>query len=269
MLNDNRIRIIHDFIRADDIFPSVEIKGGVCYFLWDRDNKGDCVVHTHTEDKNISVAERPLLEKNAETFIRFNEAIPILRKVQGKNEKSFSEIVSVRKPFGFATNYSDFKNTSFENSVKIYANQKIGYIEKNKIEKNYDLVGKFKVYIPEAIGVGNVKNVWLKPIFGEPNTCCTETYLLIGAFDTKIEAKNVISYMQTKFFHLFLSFKKITQHTTKEVYQFVPFQDFSESWNDEKLYKKYELNHDEIKFIESMIRPMNLNNQEEGAVENE
>ena len=101
MLKDERIRVIHDFPKAGDCFPGVEIKGGVCYFLWERDNKGKCKIHTHDGEKVISEAERPLLEKGAETFIRYNEAISILRKVQKQKEESFSDIVSANDPFGF------------------------------------------------------------------------------------------------------------------------------------------------------------------------
>jgi len=256
MLKDNRIRTLHDFIRADDLFPNVEIKGGVCYFLWERDKKGLCKVYTHSEGKIISTSERPLLEKGADTFVRYNEAIPILRKVQAKKEKSFSDIVSSRKPFGFPSNFSEYDDKPFYDSVKIYANQEVGYVKRDKIIVNKNWIDKYKVYMPEAIGVGNVKTDLLKPILGEPNTCSTETYLVLGVFDCKEHAENAISYIQTKFFHLLLSLKKITQHTTNKVYQFVPLQDFTESWTDAKLYKKYGLTPEEIDFIESMIRSM-------------
>ena len=256
MLNDNRIRIIHDFIRADEIFPGVEIKGGVSFFLWERDSRGMCEVNTYLEGKLSSISVRPLLEKGAETFIRYNEAIPILRKVQKFKEKSFSSCVSSRKPFGFPTNFTDYKSKPFEGSIKLYANQRVGYIRLNQVMNNIDWVNKYKVYVPVAIGVGNIKTDWIKPILGETKSCCTETYITLGVYSSKKEAVNVMSYTQTKLFHLLLSLKKITQHTTSKVYQFVPLQDFSEPWTDEKLYKKYNLTQEEIDFIESMIRPM-------------
>ncbi len=258
MLNDDKISIIHDYIRATDIFPGVEIKGGVNYFLWNRDYKGLCKVVTHFEDNIISISERPLLENGTNTFIRYNEAIPIFRKIQVKNEKSFSGIVSSRKPFGLPTNFKNFSLKKNGNQIKIYANQKTGYIDRDVIQINKGWIDKYKIYIPEAIGVGNIKTDWLKPICGEPGTCCTETYIVIGPFDNINSTVNAISYIETKFFHLFLSLKKITQHTTNKVYQFVPLQDFSEPWTDEKLYKKYGLAEEEIAFIESMIRPMEL-----------
>mgnify|MGYP000857338186 CR=1 FL=1 len=257
MLNDDRMRILHDYNNASECFPGVEIKGGVCYFLWDRDNRGLCKVFSHSKGKIISELERPLLEKNADVFIRHNEAISIFHKVRLKNEKSFSEIVSSRKPFGLPTNFTNFKKESFKDSIKIYANQKTGYIKKDQILKNIDWVNKYKIFIPKAIGIGNMKEDWLKPILGEKNSCCSETYIVIGPFENKKETENVVSYTQTKFFHLLLSLKKITQDTTGKVYSFIPMQDFSESWTDEKLYKKYKLTKEEISFIESMIRPMN------------
>lgn len=256
MLNDDRIRVIHDFIRADNIFPGVEIKGGVSYFLWDRDNRGLCKVYTYIDEKVVSVSERPLLEEGASTFIRYNETIPIYRKVKAKKEKSISEIVSSRKPFGFPTNYRDFSSASFKGSIKLYGNKTIGYIEKEKIKRNIDWVSQHKVLIPVAIGVGNMKTDLLKPILAESDSCCTETYILLGPFETKKEAKNLISYINTKFFHLLLGLRKITQHTTKVIYEFVPMQDFNEEWTDEKLYKKYGLTEEEIEYIESMVRDM-------------
>lgn len=256
MLNDKRIKILHDFNNASECFPNVEIKGGVCYFLWEKDYWGNCFVNTHSNNIIVSSMNRPLLEENSESFIRHNEAISILRKVQSKKEISFDNVVSSRKPFGIATNYRDFSNENFPNSIKIYANQKIGFIERKNILRNHEWIDQYKIIIPEAIGVGDMTKDWLKPIIVGTNTCCTETYLVVGPFKNKYETQNVYSYMQTKFFHLMLGLKKVTQHTTSKVYQFVPLQDFNEEWTDEKLYKKYGLNEEEIAFIESMIKPM-------------
>jgi len=267
MLNDNRIRVIHDFIDAADCFPGVEIKGGVCYFLWNRDNSGDCCVFTHSKG-SLSESQRPLLEKGSDTFIRQNEAISILRKVQRLNEVSFASLISANDPFGFdvreLNSYKrvkpEYELKHFSKSVEFYYNgwrkDGIGYIDKNKISKNVDWISKYKVLIPKAWGTGNMEKDWLNPFICKPNSCCTETYLVIGPFETKIRAENVLSYTQTRFFHFMLSMIKITQNAMKKVYSFVPMQDFSESWTDEKLYKKYGLTDDEIAFIDSMIRPM-------------
>ena len=101
-----------------------------------------------------------------------------------------------------------------------------------------------------------MKEDWIKPIVGEPNSICTETYIVIGPFDDKPTTENALSYTQTKFFHFMMGLAKITQDATNKVYQFVPMQDFSKPWTDEELYAKYGLTQEEIDFIESMIRPM-------------
>ena len=200
--------------------------------------------------------KRPLLEEKMDTLIRYNEAILILRKVKRYREKTFDTIISSRKPFGFPTNYLDFSENEIPHSIKIYAQRKVGYVNIGKIQNNKQWIDMFKLFIPKAIGDGDFNKDWVKPILADKNTCCTETYLLCGPFDSEKERNNVYSYSQTKFFHFFLGLKKITQDTTKKVYSLIPLQDFSEPWTDEKLYKKYNLTAEEIAFIESMIRPM-------------
>lgn len=257
MVHDKCIRNLIDYPVASECFPGVEIKGGVCYFLWDRDNPGECEVKTVKGDKK-SILTRPLLEENCDIFIRYNDAITILRKVQAVKEKSFSELVSSRKPFGLASDFKDFSSENFDNAIQIYANKVIGYIDKNKIKQNKQWINSYKVYISFAYGAGEdfPHQILNKPILGYPNSCCTETYLHIGSFKSKEETENVLSYIKTKFFRFLVLLIKNTQNATKRVYQFVPLQDFNEEWTDEKLYKKYGLTQEEINFIESMIRPM-------------
>lgn len=253
MLRDERIRIIHDYWKASELFPNVEIKGGVNYFLWDRDNKGLCQVNTHQNGKITSKFERPLLEKNSDIFIRYNEAITIFRKVSSFKEASFSNIVSARKPFGLPTNFKDFKENKFSGSIKIFTYNKIGYIDKNKIKNGLDLINQWKLFTPYAIGSGEMKTDWLKPIVAKPNEICSETYLVIGPFESETQAKNAVSYIQTKFFHFLLGLRKTTQHATSKTYSFVPLQDFKSSWTDKILYEKYKLNEKEIDYIEKSI----------------
>jgi site-specific DNA-methyltransferase (adenine-specific) len=258
MLNDRRIKVLVDYPISSECFPGVEIKGGVCYFLWEKGYSGLCEVTTKRGEK-VSTLIRPLLEKNNDIFIRYNEAIPIFRKVQALNEKSFSEFVSTQRPFGFRTFFKG-NSKSFEGSIKIYGNKSIGYISPDKIVINKDWVTEHKVYISMAYGAGEdfPHQIINKPFYGEPNSCCTETYLCIGPFSTKKKALNVLSYIQTKFFRFLVLLRKNTQHAAKGVYQFVPIQNFDEEWTDEKLYKKYGLADEEIAFIDSMIRPMDL-----------
>ena len=265
MLKDKRIRVLHDFINADECFPGVEIKGGVCYFLWDRDNKGDCMVQGNRKGYNSSTIVRPLLEKNCDTFIRINESISILHKVQKLDEETLDKLVSSRKPFGLPTNFNDFKIEIFSGAIRLFARGRMGYISKEQIKFNLDLVPKNKVLISKAYNAGDnfphqIINV---PFYAEPSSCCTETYLILGVFDSRKKTENLISYAKTKFFRFLVLLRKNTQDATSKVYSFVPLQDFSKPWTDEELYKKYKLSKEEIDFIESMIRPMTSETQEE------
>jgi len=274
MLRDKRIRIIHDFQDARYCFPGVEIKGGVNYFLWDRDNEGTCKVCSHTGDAITSEVERFLLEKGATTFIRYNEAIPILKKVQAKKEKSFSDLISANDPFGFDVRVEGsmkrikpkFKHSPFDGAINFYYNgwrrEGIGYIDKKYVKKNFDWVNQHKLFVAKAVGTGDSKTDLIKPFIPENPSCTSETYLVIGPFKSEEIMENVLSYISTRFFHFMVSLKKITQETRRGVYEFVPIQNFSEPWTDEKLYTKYGLTEDEIAFIESMIRPMELTKKE-------
>lgn len=254
MLHDKRFKEIDDFVLASDCFSGVEIKGGVCYFLWDREYQGDCTIVSHKGEKIVSSMKRPLLEDSNDTFIRYNEAISILRKVKKLNEPTFDLLVSSRKPFGFASNFRDYsKEQNSTQKVTIYAQKDQGFISEQVILKNNDWIKKWKLYIPEAIGSGNISQDVIKPIIGNPGTVCTETYVVIGPFDDEETAKNVKSYVETKFFHFLLGLKKITQHTTSKTYAFIPQQDFSKSWSDEVLYLKYGLTKKEIAFIENSV----------------
>lgn len=258
MLHDDRLRELHDFLNAGDCFPGVEIKGGVCYFLWDREFHGECKITTIRGDIQ-STTQRPLLEEGSETFIRYNEAVSIFRKVTHNNETSFSAIISAQKPFGFRTFYTDFSKNGDKDSIKIYANKQIGYLSKDVIiMQNVEWVDKWKILITMAYGAGEdfPHQIINKPFIVEPHSCCTETYLVVDPCDDKSTCNNILSYMKTKFFRFMVLLKKNTQHAAKGVYQFVPMQDFSKPWTDEELYKKYNLSAEEIQFIESMIRPM-------------
>lgn len=257
MLNDKQLKEIHDFPNASECFSGLEIKGGVCYFLWENGYSGECKVFNYYKG-NVNTEIRPLLEKNSEVFIRFNQAISTLRKVQAYNEDSFAKMVSSRKPFGFPTDFKGFKENAFTGSLKLYANKKNGFVNEDKITSNIDWVKDYKVFISMAYGAGEdfPHQILNKPILGEPNTCCTETYIVLGIYSSKKRAENAISYIKTRFFRFFVLLNKPTQHATKKVYQFVPMQNFDEEWTDEKLYKKYGLEPEEIAFIESMVRPM-------------
>ncbi len=250
MLKDNRITYIVDYFDSTECFPGVDLSGGVCYFLWDRSNKKECEVTT-IRHGNVNTLQRPLLETNSDSFVRFNEAIPILRKIKKKEFVSIEKIVSPRKPFG------DIKPQT-NGEVTVYAYPSNGFTTESKVLQNVDWVRKYKVLIAKAYGErGEFPYLILgKPFVGKPNSCCTETYLVVGTFEDKEHAENLISYIKTKFFRFLVLLKKNTQNAARGVYSFVPLQDFSHPWTDEMLYKKYGLTEDEIAFIESMIRPM-------------
>lgn len=262
MLHDRRIRAIHDYPEAADCFPGVQIKGGVCYFLWDRDHEGDCEVITHRAGEIGAAEIRPLLEHGCDTFIRYNEAIDILHKIWKQPSKTMETLVSSQKPFGLPTNFKGSKRKP-ENAVTVYGNKGEEYCPRNLIKCNISMIDRFKVLISAA---GSGSDVFPHSILGKPfivgaNTVCTETYVVIGPFSAKKECTNVVSYISTRFFRFLVMLMKPTQHALRKVYSLVPIQDFSQPWTDEKLYKKYGLSKDEIAFIESMIRPMELGSE--------
>lgn len=258
MLGDKRIKQIHDFPNSKDCFDNVEIKGGVSYFLWQNSYKGDCEFSAYEDGNCVSKLIRPLKEDGIDVVVRYNKAISILRKVGGRKEQSFGELVSSRNPFRLASRFTGnkepYKNRT--DNVKLYSLNNTSYIKLEDISHNRNLILKHKILIPKAFGTGESQSDLIKPIYAGINSACTETYLVIGTFESEEICNNVISYIGTKFFHFMVTLVKNTQNTTKSTYNLVPIQDFTQSWTDEKLYLKYGLNKDEIAFIESMIRPM-------------
>lgn len=262
MLNDDRLRIIHDYPNADDCFNGVQIKGGVCYFLWDRDHKGLCKVYTHRGGDVSEPAERSLLEEGSDTFIRYNEGVKIYRKVRAFKEKTMESLVSSRKPFGLDTTFHG-RSKKEPGDVKIYENQGISYAARTEIPIK-DYLEDYKVFIPRSSSGSDAfpHPILGKPFVGLPNTACSETYIVVGPFSSVEECENVISYLQTKFMRSLALLKKVTQSTLRALYTFVPVQDFSHPWNDEMLYEKYGISEDEKAFIDAMITPMDGKSKE-------
>jgi len=282
MLKDNRTRVIHDFLLVGEVFPGVAIQGGVLYFLWDRENAGNCEVISHYEGKVMSTAIRPLLEKGSDVFIRYNEAVSIVKKIvsiEGGDSDSvalpptrrFADLVSPSKPFGIRSNHK-IRSEKRKNDLIAYWNggpgfkqSGKGWVSPSEITDHENLSAKWKVFIGKAYGDRGgggasrdsfPKAVLAKPFVGEPGSVCTETYLSIGPFKTENEATNTCSYLSCKLTRFLVMLRKPSQNTSQKVYSFVPLQDFSENWTDEKLYSKYRLSAEEIKFIELTIRPM-------------
>ena len=272
MLKDRRIRIIHDYPEANDCFSGVQIKGGVSYFLWDRDNEGDCDVYSHKGNETFGPMKIPLLEDGCDTFIRYNEAVNILHKVLPVGQ-SMEEIVSVRLPFGIENTYKGNREKISETDLIIYVSGNdrevrgsIAYVPKSRITRGTEMINWHKVYIAKA-GSGSDSfphPILPQPFYGAPKTVCNESYSVIGPFDDKKTCENVMSYISTKFFRFLVLLKKNSQNAARSVYKLVPQQDFSKPWTDEELYAKYNLTQEEIDFIESMIKPMDLGGDDNG-----
>jgi site-specific DNA-methyltransferase (adenine-specific) len=266
MLKDNCLREMHDFLDASECFSGVSIEGGVCYFLWKRDEKGLCMVHTHSSNGISSVTERPLLEEGADVFIRYNEVISIIRKVIAKKEDNFSNLVSPRNPYGIGNEALTGSYSEQAKKIKVLGVLKSKRVIKKiplaQLRRNIDELNSYRLFISKADGAaGQIGNpiparIIGKIVVAEPNIACTETFLRIGVFSNEQEALHVKQYMETKFFRVLVGVRK-NKNMTRDTYSFAPIQDFSEPWTDEKLYKKYKLTKEEIEFIESMIRSMN------------
>lgn len=273
MLNDKRIRLIHDYFDAKFVFPTVAIEGGVCYFLWNKEHEGKCKFVSHSRNSS-TVTERFLSEGGADVVIRDAGALSVVNKIP-KSKNNFSSLVSTRNLFKVDM---DLLETSLTNSgYKVLG--RFGPTRGYKYLKNYTtkdsranrFLGKYKVFVSKADGAaGQLGNPIPARIIGKAevggrDAICTETFLAIGPFDTQAEAKNVVKYMSTKFFRFLVGSRKL-KNMTQETYSFVPIQNFTDKsdidWAksiaeiDKQLYKKYGLDKKEIDFIESMIKPM-------------
>lgn len=274
MLTDPRVRSLDDYLSAADVFPGVGLKGGVCFFLWDRDNPGQCRVSTNFKDWPISTATRPLLETGADVFIRFNEGLSILKKVAAventegadtlslPENKRFEQLVSSRKPFGFDTRFKG-RVKKAAGDLLVYQNGGTGYVSRKKILSGVELIDKWKLFAGYAApGTGNKDTyphrIISTPFVGEPGSVSSETYLCFGPLDSKNEAESVLSYLTCRLTRLLILLHKPSQHVTRKVYTFVPTQDWSKPWTDIDLYKKYGINESEIAFIEGIVRPMEI-----------
>jgi site-specific DNA-methyltransferase (adenine-specific) len=261
MLEDRRIRKLVDYPIASEIFPGVEVKGGVCYFLWERDSHGDCAVTTVRGNNVVGPVNRNLAEYDV--FVRDSRALDILRKVLSKKETSIIDILSVDKEFGWTSNFDGFHDKQKSGDVPIYYIRKTkrstGWIERAAVQKSTQLIDTWKVMVPQAYGAGEeIPHQILGQPFVAPNpSVCTQTYLFVHVA-SKNAAASVESYVRTRFLRFLVSLRKITQHATRSTYTWVPQQKWDQVWTDEKLYKKYGLTANDIAFIESRIRPLDI-----------
>ncbi len=260
MLGDDRISSIVDYADSKDCFPGgVDISGGICYFLWNRDHHGECTVTNIQKGGKRSTSYRALNE--FPTFIRSNNAVSIVKKVLAHKEIMLSSYVSSRKPFGLESNTkSDSKG-----DLELKSSSGMGKISSRMVTSGQEMISRWKVIVSkvsfEHAGVpdkeGKMRVLSVLQIL-PPNAVCTETYLVAGTFEKESAAANMVSYLKTKFARFLIMQMLASMNMSKVSYSFVPLQDFSKSWTDAELYEKYGLTDEEIAFIESMIKPMEL-----------
>jgi site-specific DNA-methyltransferase (adenine-specific) len=259
MLEDRRVRKLVDYPMTSEVFPGVQVKGGICYFLWERDTEGDCVVTTVRGNNVVGPVDRNLGEYDI--FIRDSGALRILHKVISRKEPPLSEVMSARTAFGVISNFSGYRTVRKPGDVRYYATSPKGrikaWIGRNKATQNTSAIDRWKAMIPGAYGAGEgiPHQILGQPCIAAPPSICTQSFLFV-CVDSREQAESVASYYRTRFLRFLVSLRKITQHTTRESYLWVPQQSWHRKWTDMALYKKYNLTGDEISFIESMIRPM-------------
>ncbi|SDF24145.1 Eco57I restriction-modification methylase domain-containing protein [Terriglobus roseus] len=276
MLEDRRVRKLVDFPDSRQAFESVDVAGGVCYFLWNRDDEGDCEVVTNDLHGNQTSSIRPLMEPGASVFIRNSESIAILRKIAAKEsgndangialppERRFDSQVSGQKPFGLRTFFRGDKKKR-PDDLLVQQNGGTAWVARKTINEGVELIDKWKVFTSKSSSehAGQADRNGMRRVLSltgilPPGSVVTETYVILGAYDSELEAQHCLSYVTTKFFRFLVATRTSAQDLPRIAYSFVPVQDFSGPWNDERLYTKYGLNADEIALVDSTIRPMDV-----------
>ena len=270
MLTSGNVPTMSAYSDAGDLFPNVEIKGGICYFMTDRLYSGNCNYSMNRggveSSANLDLGEYDILIREPQLALIVSK---VLKQAKIDESEFVEGYISSDTPFGIPTNPAKSKKTKFEvvgekrnsDDVVIYyldgSKRRIGYIDRNLISKNAEDIDAVKVFIPAAYGASEAfpHQILGVPEFAPAGSVCSQTYLYIK-FDTEAEARNFITYLKTRFFRALVSAVKITQHAQTSVYHFVPMQDFTHPWTDRDLFKKYDLSPDEMKYVESMIKPM-------------
>ena len=260
MLGTTQLRKLVDYANSADCFPGVNIAGGICYFLWDKSYNGDCEITNMVGDTNVSTISRSLQE--FPVFVRNNVAVSILRHIKRMKERPLSLEVKSRNSFGVCSYERGLDKPIAADDVVLLSSAGKGFYPKSKIIDRDNILNQFKVIITYAMSGGNkpssdgMYQVISSLQILAPNEVCSETYLVLGMYDNRFSAENMLSYVKTKLFRFLMLQTLSSIHITKDSFAFVPIQDFSKPWTDEELYKKYGLNENEIAFIESMIKPM-------------
>lgn len=266
MLADRRIRELVDYPNAADVFPEVGINGGACFFVWDANHDDDCTTTMVWGGAEIGPISRPLDE--FDVLVRDGRAIPILRKVLGRTEPSINTILARDKEFGWTSNFRGFHTSQRPGDVPLYyirsMKRGVGFIGRDEVTKSTHLIDTWKLLVPQ-VGSGREREksgvdlVLGPPLITPAPSVCTQSFLFFHV-DSEEQARSVRSYYTTRFFRFLVSLRKITQHATHSTYRWVPIQSWDRPWTDADLYAKYGLASDEIAFIESLIRPMELPN---------
>lgn len=260
MLNEEHVRHLTDFPDSGEAFPGVQIKGGVCYFLWDGAYTGNCEVRRIFGGEEHLQPSRKLGE--FDIFVRDERALGILRKVLAHKEKSVIDLVSGDTPFGIATNFDEWSERSGASKIALHLIHKtkrtIGYMRRAEIRKNADAIDAWKVFVPKAYGAGEnfPHQILGREIVAAPPSVCTQSYLAVMPFSSERAAKSFASYYRTRLFRFLVCQRKITQDALRSTYTWVPQQSWTRIWTDDLLYEKYGITKKEVAYIESMIRPM-------------
>ena len=254
MLNDKRISKLVDFANSKDCFSAgVDIPGGICYFLWDKDFNGECEV-VNILGTNQITSTRVLNE--FPIFVRDSKAVPVIHKALSKGDIVLSEVVSSRKPFGLATNCKPLKT----GDLNLFHNKGLGKYKSELLEKGFDLINKWKVITSKVVyehagqpdKTGRMRVVSKLEVL-PPKTVCTESYIIIDSFESQTEAENLLSYIRTKPVRYLIAQMLCSQDLTKDRFSFVPYPSMSESWSDARVADYLELSKEEEKFIDSFI----------------
>lgn len=262
MLSDTRIRALVDYPNAAEVFPSVGINGGACYFLWDATYDGLCSISTVRAGQTIGPTKRALDE--FDVLVRDDRGIDILRKVLNHGEPSVNTILARDKEFGWTSNFDGFHAKERPGDVPLYYIRSMkrsqGFIQRSAVTKSEHLIDTWKLLVP-AVGSGRERErsgvdlVLGPPLIAPSPSVCTQSYLFFY-LSSRAEAASLESYYRTRFFRFLVSLRKITQHATHSTYRWVPMQSWDRTWTDAALYKQYGITREEQAFIESMIRPM-------------
>lgn len=267
MLNDSHNRELVDYPAASEVFPGVEIKAGVCYFLWDSSHEGLCNVTSVRGNEVSGPTPRDLSEYDV--LVRDSRAVAILSKIAALSEPSINTILARDKEFGWTSNFDGFHASQKPGDVPLYYIRKmkrdVAFIGRKDIKKSSHLVDKWKVLVPEAYNGGDMAPhpIVGKSLIAPSPSACTQSFLFFYV-DTEGQARSVQSYYATRLFRFLVSVRKITQHATHSTYAWVPMQVWDRRWTDEELYEKYDISEEQQAFIASQVRAMDLSDNNNG-----